>query len=335
MATIKDVARLANVSVATVSRVMNNNTDAVKPATYQAVLQAMQELNYYPNVNARALSQQSSETIGIIVSDVSDPFFGAMIKAVEQVAYQTKNFLLIGNGYHDEERERKAIEELIRHRCEALVVHAKMLSDHEVADFMRKIPGMVLINRVIKGFESRCISLDDRHGGWLATRHLIEKGHRHIALLCSNHEISDAEDRLQGYKDALAEHNIAYDPRYVSYNAPDEKGGEQGMIELLEQSLDITGLVCYNDPMALGAMSVLYDNNINVPDKLSVIGFDDVHAALYARPKLTTVRYPIALMATQAAQLALSLAKDKPLPQTTRIFTPTLIRRHSVAQNAN
>ena len=162
MATIKDVARLAGVSVATVSRVINDSPKA-SDASRQAVQSAMESLNYHPNANARALAQQSTETIGLVVGDVSDPFFGAMVKAVEQVSYQTGNFLLIGNGYHNEQKERQAIEQLIRHRCAALVVHAKMIPDAELIHLMKQMPGMVIINRIIPGFEKRCVGLDDRY----------------------------------------------------------------------------------------------------------------------------------------------------------------------------
>ena len=132
MATIKDVAKLAGVSVATVSRVINSSPKA-SDASRQAVQSAMASLNYHPNANARALAQQSTETLGLVVGDVSDPFFGAMVKAVEQVAYHTGNFLLIGNGYHNEQKERRAIEQLMRHRCAALVVHAKSIPNDDLS----------------------------------------------------------------------------------------------------------------------------------------------------------------------------------------------------------
>ena len=223
MATIKDVARLAGVSVATVSRVINNSPKASE-ASRLAVHSAMESLSYHPNANARALAQQTTETVGLVVGDVSDPFFGAMVKAVEQVAYHTGNFLLIGNGYHNEQKERQAIEQLIRHRCAALVVHAKMIPDADLASLMKQMPGMVLINRILPGFENRCIALDDRYGAWLATRHLIQQGHTRIGYLCSNHSISDAEDRLQGYYDALAESGIAANDRLEAYR---KESGEQ------------------------------------------------------------------------------------------------------------
>lgn len=334
MATIKDVARLAGVSVATVSRVINHSPKA-SDSSREAVLSAMQHLQYHPNANARALAQQSTETLGLIVADVSDPFFGAMVKAVEQVAYATGNFLLIGNGYHNVDKERQAIEQLIRHRCAALVVHAKMLPDDELQSLMKQIPGMVLINRTLAGFEQRCVALDDRYGAWLATRYLIQSGHQRIAILCSNHGISDASDRLQGYLDALQEHNIPVDDKLIAYAEPDEIGGEQAMADLLGLGRSFTAVTCYNDSMAAGALSVLSDNSIDVPTDISLVGFDDVLISRYLRPRLTTVRYPVVAMANQAAQLALALANNQPLPETTHMFSPTLVRRHSVTSPAS
>ncbi|OON39546.1 transcriptional regulator GalR [Izhakiella australiensis] len=329
MATIKDVARLAGVSVATVSRVINHSPKASE-SSRQAVLSAMEELQYHPNANARALAQQSTESMGLVVCDVSDPFFGAMVKAVEQVAYQTGNFLLIGNGYHNQQKEHQAIEQLIRHRCGALIVHAKKIPDAELVPLMQQIPGMVLINRALPGFEKRCIALDDRYGAWLATRHLIQMGHQNIAFICSNHDISDAEDRLQGYYDALKEHQIADNERLVAFGEPDEIGGEQAMTELLGRGKTFSAVACYNDSMAAGALAVLSDNGIAVPEEMSLIGFDDVLVSRYVRPRLTTIRYPVINMAQQAAELALALANNQPLPEVTNMFSPTLVRRHSV-----
>ncbi|MBS4707943.1 HTH-type transcriptional regulator GalR [Aeromonas caviae] len=329
MATIKDVALLSGVSVATVSRVINHSPKASQ-ASRDAVFKAMHELNYHPNANARALAHQNNDTLGLIVADVSDPFFGTMVKAVEQVAQATGNFLLIGNGYHDAAKEKHVIEQLIGHRCSGLVVHAKMLPDEELIQMMSYVPGMVLINRIVPGFESRCVALDDRYGSWLATRHLIQEGHKKIGFLCSNHQISDSQDRLQGYLDALQEHNIPVDERLISRGSPDELGGEAAMTELLSRGQQTTAVVCYNDSMAAGALSVLSDNGIDVPQDLSLVGFDDVLISRYLRPRLTTVRYPIIAMATQAAELAIALAKGGPLPQTTHMFSPTLVRRHSV-----
>lgn len=330
MATIKDVAQLSGVSVATVSRVMNNSPKASQ-SSRDAVLKAMDELQYHPNANARALAHQSTQTLGLIVGDVSDPFFGSMVKAAEQVAQAAGNFLLVGNGYHDAKKEKLMIEQLIRHRCTGLIVHAKMLPDADLKVFMGQVPSMVLINRVLEGFETRCIALNDRYGSWLATKHLIQEGHTRIGYLCSNHNISDSHDRLRGYIDALEEHGLSVDERLIARGEPDESGGEEAMTELLGRTHNMTGVVCYNDSMAAGALSVLNDNSIAVPQDISLIGFDDVLIARYLHPKLTTIRYPVVAMAIEAAQLALALSRGEALPEVTNMLTPTLVRRHSVA----
>ena len=330
MATIKDVAKLAKVSVATVSRVIND-ADNVSDKTRETVKRAMEKLNYYPDANARALSQQNSNTIGIVVADLSDPFSGAMISTVEKVAAKNGHFLLIGNGYHNKKQEYNAITNLIEHRCSSLVVHAKMLADDQLIKLMQQIPGMVLINRILKGFEKRCITLDGRYGSYLAVKHLIQHGHTNIGYLCSNHSVSDAADRLQGYKDALIEHNIDINDNFIAFASPNEEGGEQAMMSLLERNRQITAIACYNDSMAAGAMSVLYDNDIKIPGDVSIIGFDDLLIARYLHPKLTTIRYPLHTMAKQAAELALQLAKGEPPPANLiNVFIPTLTKRYSV-----
>jgi len=329
MATIKDVARLAGVSVATVSRVLNSSPKT-SPESREAVKKAMDELKYHPNANARALSHQGNETLGIVVGDVSSPFFGIMVKAVDQVAYATGNFLLVGNSYHDAKRERKAIEQLLRHQCAGIVVHAMMLSDEELQHFMAHVPGMVMINRTVPGYESRCINLDNRFGAELATNHLIQQGHRSISFLSSSYRIADAFERQQGYIDALTQHGIPVDERLIIQGTPDEIGGERAVVELLNQGRKVTGIVCYNDPMAAGALSALTDNGIKIPTQISVIGFDDVLIANYLQPHLTTIRYPVVDMATQAARLAIALAHGEPAPDVTNLFIPTLVRRYSV-----
>ncbi len=332
MATIKDVARLAGVSVATVSRVLNHSPKASE-ASRHAVQEAMQELHYQPNANARALAQQTTATIGLIVADVADPFFGAMVKAVDEVASQTHNFLLIGNGYHDEQQERLAIQQLIRHQCEALVLHVKKIPDDELSELMSHIPGIVLINRTLPGFEHRCVALDDNYGGWLATRHLIQQGHENIAFICSDHAISDASDRLAGYYRALNDHQLPANQQLVAFGEPDETGGEQAMINLLAQGKAFSAVACYNDSMAAGALAALNDNSIQVPQQMSLMGFDDVLVSRYVRPRLTTIRYPVVTMAQQAATLALALSKNEPAPPVTHLFHPTLVIRHSVARH--
>lgn len=331
MATIKDVANLAGVSIATASRVINDGPN-IRDSTKAAVKDAMERLGYRPNINARALVNKSSNTIGVLVNDLSFPFFGQMTKAIDNIASQQNKQLLIGSGYHDKERERSAIKLLIDSRCQSLVLHSKGMSDAELIALSKETPGMVLINRYVPEIAARCIALDNRKGAYLATQHLIDNGHRHIGYICSNHDIDDARERQEGYLAALRDNGIAINENYIEYAEPDEKGGESAIINLIAQNLPITAIACYNDDMAAGCVALLMENGIQIPQDMSVIGFDDSHIARYVYPRLTTIRYPIQVMAKQAVQLSLKLADaDQPPEEAQKLFIPVLVKRGSVS----
>ncbi|MCR9685792.1 substrate-binding domain-containing protein [Vibrio antiquarius] len=329
MATIKDVAKEAGVSVATVSRVINKSPKASQ-SSVESVTKAMSKLGYRPNAAARALVSQSTNTMGVLVSDVSDPFFGTLVKSVDNVARENGKHILIGNGYHNPDDERQALELLINSRCDAIVIHSKGLSDEELIGYAQEVKGMVLINRHIPELAERCISLDNRKGAFLATEYLIRHGHRKIACIASSHDIEDTDERLQGYQAALKEHGIELSKSYIEYGEPNSDGGEVAMTNLLTKSLEITGVVAYNDYMSAGALAALAQNGIDVPSKVSMVGFDDGLIARFVHPSLTTIRYPIEMMAERAARLALALSRDEKVEDETIIFSPTLVRRNSV-----
>ncbi|OON37046.1 DNA-binding transcriptional regulator GalS [Izhakiella australiensis] len=330
MITIRDVARAAGVSVATVSRVLNQS-NVVSQETREAVMRAVDSMGYRPNANAQALASQVSDTIGVVVMDVSDPFFGALVKAVDTVAQRLNKHVLINNSYHQAEKERHAIEVLIRQRCNALIVHAKALCDAELADFMAQIPGMVLVNRLLPGYAHRCVFLDNVSGALMATRMLQQQGHQRIGYLNSVHGIEDAEQRRTGWRQALKEQGKAPPESWVANGEPDLQGGEAAMVELLSRNLHLTAVFAYNDSMAAGALTALKDNGIAVPQQVSVIGFDDIPISRYTDPQLTTVRYPVVSMAKIATELAIKGAAGELDPQAEHGFMPTLVRRHSVA----
>ncbi len=329
MATIKDVAKEAGVSIATVSRVINQSPKASQ-TSIESVTKAMQKLGYRPNAAAKALVSQSTNTMGVVVGDVSDPFFGLLLKSVDNVAREHGKHVLIGNGYHNAEDERRALDLLINNRCDAIVVHSKGLSDEELIGYAHEVKSLVLINRHIPELSERCISLDNRKGAYIATEYLIRHGHRHIACIASSHQIEDTDERLQGYLSALKQYDIELPKRYIEYGEPDSDGGEMAMTNLLTKSLEISAVVAYNDYMAAGAMVALDQNGFHVPNKVSIIGFDDGLIARFVNPGLTTIRYPIEMMAERAARLALSLSRDEHIEDETIIFSPTLVRRDSV-----
>ena len=331
MSTIKDVAKEAGVSIATVSRVVNKSPKASKKAM-QAVTNAMNKLGYRPNEAARALVNQQTNTIGVLVSDVSDPFFGLLIKTVDKIAYQHGKHTLIGNGYHHPQKERDAIELLIKNRCDALIIHSKRLHDDELIRYAKEIKGMVLINRHIEEIADQCISLDNYQGAYLATEYLIKNGHTKIACITSNHNIEDAQSRKQGYLAALKDNQLVLTDDYIVSGDPDADGGMQAMSELLATTIKISAVIAYNDFMAAGVLSFAQESGIAVPDQLSIVGFDDSLIARYLHPRLTTVHYPIQLMAEKATILALQRANNEQVEAQQLHFLPSMVIRDSAAK---
>lgn len=330
VANIKDVAKAAGVSVSTVSRVINNSASVV-PDKRQAVLTAMEALHYQPNTLARALVSNRSDCIGLLVGEIESPFFGQLMAGVHRVVMDGGKHVIATAGYHQPELERSAIRFLQERRCDGLIIHSKAIPDDEIIELFKRDTPVMLVNRLIPGWEDRCVYLDNEYGAYLATRHLISKGHRDIAYVGTNIAIEDGESRIAGYRKAIEEAGIAYDERKVVKAFPDEEGGNYAMAEVMSRELGITALFAYNDAMAAGAVMMLQDSGRKVPEEISVVGFDDVILARILKPHLTTIRYPINEMGALASQLLLHELDNQyeKIDQPLR-FTPRLIERQSV-----
>ncbi|MCP3427573.1 LacI family DNA-binding transcriptional regulator [Opacimonas viscosa] len=329
MATIKDVARVAGVSIATVSRVVNKGPK-VGQRTRDKVLSVMNELGYTPNANARALVTQKSTTIGLVIPDLSDPFFAALASGVDKIAKDSNVQLLISTSSMSAESEKQAIDLLVERRCEAIIIHSKLLAETTLIELSQRIPGLILIDRFIESINDRCVWLDNLEGGRIAARHFASLGHKQIACINSNYSIDDPKLRLEGFRLALVEQALKLENDMVSENEPSLKGGEIATQKLLASGKPFSALFAYNDAMAIGAISTLEDNGFKVPQDVSVIGFDDVILSRYSRPKLTTLHYPIEEMAQNAAKLALSFAANEQA-DVVRNYLPRLIKRESTA----
>lgn len=329
MATIKDVAAAAGVSVATVSRVINNGPK-VGEQTRERVKAVMAKLDYRPNANARALVTQRNPTLGLVIGEISDPFFASLANGVAQICRESKVQLLISTSLVNAESEQQAIETLLEQRCQSMVVHAKSLSNETLLAYAARESGMVFINRCLPELTKRCVWLDNYAGGQIAARHLLSLGHRQIAFINSNYEIEDPRQRLNGALNVLLEAGLSPQSLIIETASPNEQGGEQAAQNLLAQGALPTAIMTYNDAMAAGVIAVLRDNQVQVPEAISVIGFDDVLLSRYLRPKLTTMRYPIEIMAAAAAKIALSAAGGPPYTASSHLYKPTLVKRHSV-----
>lgn len=332
MATIKDVARIAGVSVASVSRVLNNGPK-VSQKTIENVLKAMKDLNYTPNANARALVTQRSTTIGVVIPDLIDPFFASLANGVEKVARKNNMQLLLSTGLVSAESEMQAINLLIERRCDVMVVHSKKLSDEALIALAKKTSGLVLIDRYIEEIAERCVWLDNLEGGKIAARHLLALNHKSFACISSKHQIDDPLLRLQGFQHELMLVGADIDPELIEYGPPTLQGGEIATQKLLASGKSFSALFVYNDAMAIGAISTLEDNGFKVPSEISVLGFDDVLLSRYSRPKLSTLNYPIEKMAMQATNIALELSTNSKVIDDRKNYKhiPRIIKRESTS----
>ncbi|OED48106.1 LacI family transcriptional regulator [Endozoicomonas sp. (ex Bugula neritina AB1)] len=324
--TIKEVARAAGVSTATVSRVINKATN-VLPATIQKVEEAMASLGYQIKDNRRLSINQVDDSIGLIISNFNSPYYGLLAQGVEKIARQYGRTMIVANGQYDADCEEEALNFLLNKGCRNIVMHSKMMSDQTLLKYASHLPGLIIVNRCIKGMESQCVWLKNSHGTYQSTQHLIKQGHRRIAYIGCELELDDKEERLAGYKSALSDAGIPLNRDWLEEVPFGENGGALGAINLLNKGMPVTAVVAFNDYFAAAAIQVFRDHEILVPDQLSVVGFDDVLPQCYFTPKLTTIRSPIESMAMNAARLSIEGSKI----DISHEFYPLLVQRDSVA----
>lgn len=333
MATIKDVAELAGVSTATVSRVINQ-TAWVEPVTRERVEKAMRELNYRRNAAAIALAKRSGDMLGLLTGNLADPFFARLARGVEEVSRAERFRLMVCSGGHDEGMEKAGLDFLINQGCEAIVVHTSRLPEKELLRYAAHLPAMVVVNRYIAGMANRCVWLENCHAAKTATLHLLEQGHRCIACVTSDLPIIDRHERLEGYRQALAQYGITPEKSWVISVPFNEEGGERAAHQLLNCTAPFTAAVTFNDVMAAGIMRILHQKGISLPQQLSIVGFDDVVMARYLFPALTTMHYPVERMARRASQLAIQLFKGMTQQPGMNNFAAELVIRDSVISPA-
>jgi LacI family transcriptional regulator len=329
MATIRDVAKQAGVSTATVSRVMNHSA-YVEPVTIARVEKSMRELGYRRNLSAQAIAARSGNILGLLTGNLADPFFARLARGVEDMARQEGFRLMVCSGGHEAEQEKSGIEFLINQGCEAIVAHATRLTDEQLLRYCATTPAMVVINRHIQQADDRCIWLDNVDAAERATRHLLEQGHRRIACVTTSLPIADRADRLKGYRNALQAYGITPGAGWIISVPFDEAGGELAADMLPGESPGFTAAFTFNDVMAAGIMNTLQRKGVSVPSSLSLVGFDDVIVAKYLSPALTTIHYPVERMAREATSLALRIFQQQDISAVRHCFQAELIIRDSV-----
>ena len=330
MATIYEVSKLAGVSLATVSRVMNDSA-RVRPETRLKVEAAMKELGYRPNSIAQSLASSRTNSVGVLVPELHGPFFSVMLSSIEEELRAAGKHVIITAGHSDQEKEMDGIGFLASRQCDALIVHVYAVSNDYLMGLANHPVPIVVIGREIPEMAERCFSLDNEQGEYLAARALIELGHREIAYLSGPLWKSDASQRLAGFRRALAEFDRPFNERLLAEGNYQENSGRLGMRHLLRIGHPFTGLVCANDEMAAGAIAEARERGLTIPDDLSVIGFDNVFFTRYMHPALSTVNYPIDQMGQMAARCILRDVYGVQGLDIRNRFDPSLVRRASIA----
>ncbi|AFT76564.1 LacI family transcriptional regulator [Alteromonas sp. DY56-G5] len=331
MPTIYQVAERAGVSLSTVSRVLNGKA-SVNKVLKERVEKAVKELNYRPNSVARSLANNRTDSVGVLVPELNAPFFGDLMQAVESTLRAADKHVIISVGRNCLETEKDAVEFLISRNCDALIMHAEALSDEYLLELNQSKLPVALVNRQVEGLPEACTSLDNEKGGYLATRHLLELGHKDIAYISGPTDKCDASLRLEGHKRALSEAGLPINPQLIFNGDYSEEDGKIGLLELMARDVPFTALVCANDWMASGAISCARDLGMSLPHDLSVVGFDDVVFAHHVFPRLTTVSNPIAEMAEMSAKYIL----NKVYGQANNVqlyFEPSLVVRESTVKH--
>lgn len=329
MITIKEIADIAKVSPTTVSRVINGR-GKVGNKCRKHVQKIIDEVGYRPNINARALAGQKTELLGIVTPNFCSPFYGSLASGVSDAALSEKYRVLMSNS-NDRNTVFNAIDSLKELGCENIVLHNKSLPDDEILTLAEKTPGLVLINRYLSEISTRCVWLDNSSAGRTAAEFLYNKGHRKIAIINSNKGISDAFDRVFGIKHFLSTKGIEIEKNCIVEALPSLNGGIESAKQLIASKADFTAIIAYNDIMAVGAMNEIQNMGINVPEEISVMGFDDVLVASTSRPSLSTMRYPIYEMGQYATKLSIQITHEegKEINQAHQ-FMATLVERDSV-----
>ncbi|RME59442.1 MAG: LacI family transcriptional regulator [Caldilineae bacterium] len=331
MPTIRDVAERAGVSPSTVSHVINQ-TRYVSPAVAERVRQAMADLHYTPNRLARSLRRKTTHTIGLITPDNANPFFAQLAQAVEEICFQQGYTVLLGNAAGDLDRELRYIQVMLEKQVDGLIVVASGLSSEHLRALIIGRTPVVLVDRDLPDVRADRVLSDHRQGGRIATDHLLGLGHRRIGCITGPKDVSAGNERVAGYRDALAAAHIPVDASLIVPGTFDLDSGYQAMLDLLSLPEPPTGVFAANDQMAVGALRALQERGVSTPEGCSLVGYDDIPLASYVQPPLTTVRQPVTRLGQLAVETLLARIADPDRPLQCHRLPVELVERASCAR---
>lgn len=331
MSTMREVAERADVSVSTVSHVLNE-TRRVSEDTRQRVLSVISDLDYQQNLLARGLKTQKTFTVGLLISDIQNSFFTSVVRGVEDVALSQGYHLFLCNTDEDPQREADYIRELGKKRVDGLIVApAAPLHNHAPRLKAQGIP-FVFIDREVEGLKAGSVRVDNRLGMRLAAEHLVDLGHDRIGMISGPLDKASGRERYLGLKQALDELGTGLREELVHFGDFKAESGRAGATALLERSEPPTALVTANNQMTLGALLSLKENGMSIPDDISIVGFDDLEWSPLADPPLTAVAQPTYEMGVQAMDMLLARIDGEVDDEPERVLLePSLVVRASAA----
>ena len=308
---IKDIARAADVSHSTVSRALSDSP-LVGAGTKARIQRLAREMGYSPDAQARSLVMGRTQTIGVVVTTIADPFIAEVVQGIESTAHDRGYSVILSSSSSEPEREVAAVEMLHSKRVDGVIVTSSRVGALYQEHLDRLGVPIVLLNSHSEqsGPYTFSVSVDNRHGGYLATDHLIQLGHRRVAYVTGPADHSDDLERLAGHREALARAGIAFDPALVVPGSGRADGGERALPQLMEQGRPPTAVFCYNDMTAIGLLRAACRTGLGVPQDLAVVGFDDIPFAAYVRPPLTTIAQPMRHMGKRATEMVLDMMED-------------------------
>ena len=329
MATIKDVAALAGISYTTVSHVVNK-TRPVSEEVRLKVEAAIERLDYVPSAVARSLKAKTTATIGLLVPNSLNPYFAELARGIEDYCERNGYCVILCNSDDNPDKQRSYLRVLLEKRIDGLIF-ASAGGDVGLAEGLSNVrTPMVIVDRGLEGVDADLVRIDHEYGAYLATRHLLELGHRDIAFIGGPANTSVAQMRLAGYRRALKEAGIVLPVERMLESDFTSTGGYRAAAQLLEREPP-SAIFAANDMIGIGVLRAAAERNVRVPSELSVIGFDDIQMSRYVYPALTTVGQSILQLGEMAAEVLLRRIATPGLATEQRIVTPSIVLRESTA----
>lgn len=331
MTTINDVANKVKVSKTTISRYLNGKYEYMSESTKIKIEKAIEDLNYRPNLVASSLKKNMTKTIGIIISNIKNPFFTAFVQKAEQASHKMGNNIILCNTGDDQKIERKQIDTLLGRQVDGILLTTSGGNNAFIKnELIKKEFPLVLVDRRVSGLKADLVALNNKQATYLAMEHLYQNGHRRIGLLTGYPAgISSRIERIIAYKKFLIEHEIDIDHSLIWSGVPSQNGGKEGANKLLALQNPPTALLSTLNILTLGIIDFLNQKNIKIPNNVSIITFDDVPWVKVVNPPLTAIKQPIEELAKESINCLFERMNKKNKTFKEILLPGTLIKRSS------